>query len=122
MTIFILCEDLVRVTVQLQKILFIPLEMCWHVMSASPQLLSSSLTDTKFIICLINGCHMWFFYFREEKVKEGKIKEGKKCLKGRLCRQNQAGCKALPMDRDYVCFLKGKRHNQVFGLTSSFYQ
>lgn len=50
----------------------ISLEIFWSVLSASPQLLSSPLADTKFIICLINDCHIWFFYFRRGKNKRGK--------------------------------------------------
>lgn len=60
----------------------------------------------------------FFFYFRWGKIK----KEKKRVLQGRLCSQKEAGCKALPMNGDYFCFLKGKGHNKVFGLTSSFPQ
>lgn len=51
---------------------FVPQEMCWSVLSASPQLLSSPSSDVKFITCLINGCQIWFSYFGEEKKKRRK--------------------------------------------------
>lgn len=70
MKIFILCETLHELQFSCRKVSFIPLEMCWSVLPASPQLLSSPLADIKFITCLINGCHIWFFYFREGKIKE----------------------------------------------------
>lgn len=51
---------------------FVPQEMCWSVLSASPHLLPFPSTDIKFITCLYNGCHIWFSYFGEEKRKEEK--------------------------------------------------
>lgn len=49
---------------------FVPQQMCWSVLCASPQLLSSPSVDFKFITCLINSCHILFSYFGEGKGKE----------------------------------------------------
>lgn len=64
---------------------FAPQEICWSVLSASHQLLSCPSADIKCITCLINGCHICFSYFGEEK----KGKEEKKVYR-RDCRQEQA--------------------------------
>lgn len=94
---------------------FVPQEICWSVLSASPWLLSCPSADIKFITCLINGCHICFSYFGEEK-KEKK----KKRFTGETADKSKPSKRpCLWVGIYYFCFLKGKGHGQVFGMTSS---
>lgn len=92
---------------------FVPQEMCWSVLCASPQLLSSPSVDFKFITCLINSCRILFSCFGEGKGKE-------KRLTGETLQTEASQVRALAyMNRHYFCLLKDMRCGQACGIVSS---